>query len=123
MNIRPLHDRVIVEPLGAEEKTAGGIIIPDTAKEKPSEGKIVAVGSGLRDKDGKVIALDVKKGDRILYGKWSGNEVKVDGKDLLIMRESDILAILDSGAKVHAKAKPAAAAAAGHTHVPGTDCC
>ncbi len=121
MNIRPLHDRVIVEPLGAEEKTAGGIIIPDTAKEKPSEGKVIAVGTGLRDKEGKSVALDVKKGDRILYGKWSGNEVKVDGKDLLIMKESDILAILDSGAKVHAKAKPAAVA--GHTHVPGTDCC
>jgi chaperonin GroES len=125
MNIRPLHDRVIVEPLGAEEKTAGGIIIPDTAKEKPSEGKIVAVGSGYRGEDGKIVALDVKKGDRVLYGKWSGTEVKVDGKDMLIMKEGDILAVLDTGAKVHASARPAAkaAAAAGHTHIPGTDCC
>ncbi len=124
MNIRPLHDRVIVEPLTAEEKTAGGIIIPDTAKEKPSEGRIVAVGTGYRDDDGKITALDVKKGDRVLYGKWSGTEVKVDGKELLIMKEGDVLAVLDAATKVHARAKPAAkAAAAGHHHVPGTDCC
>lgn len=95
MAIRPLHDRVLVEPLTAEEKTAGGIIIPDTAQEKPQEGKIVAVGKGARNEDGKVQPMDVKKGDRILYGKWSGTEVKLDGKDLLIMKESDIMAIID----------------------------
>ncbi len=94
MNIRPLHDRVVVEPLAADQKTAGGIIIPDTAQEKPSEGKIVAVGSGYRNDEGKVTKLDVKKGDRVLYGKWSGTEVKVDGKDLLIMKESDILGVI-----------------------------
>jgi len=95
MSIRPLHDRVLVEPLEADEKTAGGIIIPDTAKEKPMEGRIVAVGSGARSDDGKVHKLDVKKGDRILYGKWSGTEVRVDGKDLLIMKESDIMGIIE----------------------------
>ena len=95
MSIRPLHDRVLVEPLEADEKTAGGIIIPDTAKEKPMEGKIVAVGSGARSEDGKVHKLDVKKGDRILYGKWSGTEVRVDGKDLLIMKESDVMGIIE----------------------------
>ena len=95
MAIRPLHDRVLVEPLTAEEKTAGGIIIPDTAQEKPQEGKIVAVGNGARNDDGTTQAMDVKKGDRILYGKWSGTEVKLDGKDLLIMKESDIMAIID----------------------------
>ena len=95
MGIRPLHDRVMVEPLTAEEKTAGGIIIPDTAQEKPQEGKIVAVGNGARGEDGKVQPLDVKKGDTILYGKWSGTEVKVDGKDLLIMKESDIMGIIE----------------------------
>ncbi|MGI9381787.1 MAG: co-chaperone GroES [Methyloligellaceae bacterium] len=94
MKIRPLHDRVVVRPLGADEKTAGGIIIPDTAQDKPSEGKIVAVGSGARADDGKVVPLDVKKGDRILYGKWSGNEVKIDGEDLLIMKESDIMGVI-----------------------------
>ncbi len=94
MNIRPLHDRVLVKPLEAEEKTAGGIIIPDTAKEKPVEGKIVAAGPGLRGDDGKLHKLDVKKGDRILYGKWSGTEVKLDGDDLLIMKESDIMGII-----------------------------
>ncbi len=94
MNIRPLHDRVVVEPLAAEEKTKGGIIIPDTAKEKPSEGKVVAVGSGYRGDDGKITPLDVKKGDRVLYGKWSGTEIKVEGKDLLIMKESDILGVV-----------------------------
>ena len=94
MNIRPLHDRVLVKPLDAEEKTAGGIIIPDTAKEKPVEGKIVAAGPGLRGDDGKLHKLDVKKGDRILYGKWSGTEVKLDGDDLLIMKESDIMGII-----------------------------
>ena len=89
MKIRPLHDRVVVRPLESEEKTAGGIIIPDTAKEKPSEGEVVAVGQG-----GRVVPLDVKKGDRIIYGKWSGNEVKVDGEDLLIMKESDIMGVV-----------------------------
>ncbi len=95
MQIKPLHDRVLVEPLDAEEKTAGGIIIPDTAKEKPMEGKIVAVGSGSKNDEGKVTPLDVKKGDRILYGKWSGTEVKVDGSDYLIMKESDIMGIIE----------------------------
>ena len=94
MGIRPLHDRVLVKPLDQEEKTAGGIIIPDTAKEKPMEGKVVAVGNGARGDDGKLIAPDVKKGDRVLYGKWSGTEVKVDGEDLLIMKESDIMGII-----------------------------
>ena len=95
MGIRPLHDRVLVEPLSAEEKTAGGIIIPDTAQEKPQEGKIIAVGNGAKGEDGKSQALDVKKGDKVLYGKWSGTEVKVDGKDLLIMKESDIMGIIE----------------------------
>ena len=94
MNFRPLHDRVLVERVEAEEKTAGGIIIPDTAKEKPQEGKVVAVGTGTRGDDGKITPLDVKAGDTILFGKWSGTEVKVDGKDLLIMKESDILGIV-----------------------------
>jgi chaperonin GroES len=94
MKFRPLHDRVLVERVEAEEKTAGGIIIPDTAKEKPQEGKVVAVGSGTKSEDGKVTPLDVKAGDTILFGKWSGTEVKVDGKDLLIMKESDILGIV-----------------------------
>ncbi len=95
MNLRPLHDRVLVQALEAEEKTAGGIIIPDTAQEKPMEGKIIATGSGARGEDGKVDALDVKKGDRILYGKWSGTEVKVDGADYLIMKESDIMGVIE----------------------------
>ncbi len=95
MQIRPLHDRVLVEPLEAEERTAGGIIIPDTAKEKPMEGKIVAVGKGSRNDEGKIAALDVKKGDRILYGKWSGTEVKVDGDDYLIMKESDVMGVIE----------------------------
>jgi chaperonin GroES len=95
MKLRPLHDRVLVEPLEAEEKTAGGIIIPDTAKEKPMEGKIIAVGSGARSEDGKITPLDVKKGNRILYGKWSGTEVKIEGTDLLIMKESDIMGIIE----------------------------
>ena len=90
MNFRPLHDRVVVKRLEGEEKTKGGIIIPDTAKEKPQEGEIVAVGPGARDETGKLVPLDVKAGDRILFGKWSGTEVKIDGQDLLIMKESDI---------------------------------
>ena len=95
MNLRPLHDRVLVKRLDSEAKTAGGIIIPDTAKEKPMEGKVIAVGSGARDETGKVQKLDVKKGDKILFGKWSGTEVKVDGQELLIMKESDILAVIE----------------------------
>jgi chaperonin GroES len=94
MGFRPLHDRVLVRRVEGEEKTAGGIIIPDTAKEKPSEGEIIAVGSGTRSEDGKVTPLDVKVGDRVLFGKWSGSEVKLDGEDLLIMKESDILGII-----------------------------
>ncbi len=94
MNFRPLHDRVVVRRIEAEEKTAGGIIIPDTAKEKPQEGEIVAVGPGARDESGKVVALDVKAGDRVLFGKWSGTEVRIDGQDLLIMKESDIMGIV-----------------------------
>jgi len=94
MQFRPLHDRVLVKRIDAEEKTAGGIIIPDTAKEKPMQGEVIAVGSGVRGEDGKIVALDVKAGDRILFGKWSGTEVKIDGADLLIMKESDILGIL-----------------------------
>jgi len=94
MTFRPLHDRVLVRRIEAEEKTAGGIIIPDSAKEKPAEGEIVAVGSGTRADDGKITPLDVKAGDRVLFGKWSGTEVKVGGEDLLIMKESDILGII-----------------------------
>ena len=91
---RPLHDRVVVKRLEAELKTAGGIIIPDTAKEKPQEGEVVAVGPGARDENGKLVTLEVKAGDKILFGKWSGTEVKIDGQDLLIMKESDILGII-----------------------------
>ena len=94
VKFRPLHDRVVVKRLEGEEKTKGGIIIPDTAKEKPQEGEIVAVGPGTRDENGKLASLDVKAGDRILFGKWSGTEVKIDGQDLLIMKESDILGVL-----------------------------
>ncbi len=92
---RPLHDRVVVRRLNAEEKTAGGIIIPDTAKEKPMEGEIIAVGPGARNETGAIVALDVKAGDRILFGKWSGTEVKLDGEELLIMKESDIMGIIE----------------------------
>jgi chaperonin GroES len=94
MNFRPLHDRVLVKRVEAEEKTSGGIIIPETAKEKPQEGEVVAAGTGAKAEDGKITPLDVKAGDRILFGKWSGTEVKVDGQDLLIMKESDILGII-----------------------------
>lgn len=94
MKFRPLHDRVVVRRIEAEEKTAGGIIIPDTAKEKPQEGEVVAVGAGARDENGKIVALDVKAGDRVLFGKWSGTEVRIDGQDLLIMKESDIMGIV-----------------------------
>ena len=94
MGFRPLHDRVLVTRIDAEEKTAGGIIIPDTAKEKPQEGEVIAVGGGAKADDGKITPLDVKAGDRILFGKWSGTEVKIDGQDLLIMKESDILGVV-----------------------------
>ena len=94
MKFRPLHDRVLVERIDEDEKTAGGIIIPDTAKEKPSEGKVIAVGSGTKAEDGSVTPLDVKSGDKILFGKWSGTEVTVDGKELLIMKESDVLGVI-----------------------------
>jgi chaperonin GroES len=95
MSFRPLHDRVVVRRLEGEEKTKGGIIIPDNAKEKPSEGVIESVGPGARDESGKIVALDVKAGDRVLFGKWSGTEVKIDGQDLLIMKESDIMGIIE----------------------------
>ena len=95
MKFRPLHDRVLVRRIEADEKTAGGIIIPDTAKEKPQEGEVVAAGPGARDEKGELVALDVKAGDRILFGKWSGTEVKIDGEDLLIMKESDILGVIE----------------------------
>jgi chaperonin GroES len=98
MQFRPLHDRVVVRRLDAEEKTAGGIIIPDTAKEKPSQGEVVAVGPGGRDEAGKLIPIDLKAGDTVLFGKWSGTEVKIDGKDLLIMKERDILGVLENTA-------------------------
>jgi chaperonin GroES len=98
MKFRPLHDRVVVKRVEEEGKTKGGIIIPDTAKEKPMEGEIVAVGPGARDENGKLVPLDVKKGDRILFGKWSGTEIKLDGEDLLIMKESDIMGIIEGSA-------------------------
>ena len=94
MNFRPLHDRVLVKRIDAEEKTVSGIIIPDTAKEKPMEGEVMAVGSGTRNESGSVIALDVKAGDRVLFGKWSGTEIRVDGHDYLVMKESDIMGII-----------------------------
>ncbi len=104
MNFRPLHDRVLVRRVEAEEKTAGGIIIPDTAKEKPQEGEVVAVGPGGRDESGKLTPLDVKVGDRILFGKWSGTEVKIDGQDLLIMKESDVMGVIEGAAQPAKKA-------------------
>src|ERR1700757_5076540 len=94
MKFRPLHDRVVVKRIDAEERTTGGIIIPDTAKEKPSQGEIIAVGPGGRDESGKLVPLDVQVGNRVLFGKWSGTEVKIDGKELLIMKESDIMGVL-----------------------------
>ena len=96
MSFRPLHDRILVRRVESEEKTRGGIIIPDTAKEKPQEGEVVAVGPGERNEAGQVQALDVKAGDRILFGKWSGTEIKIDGEDLLIMKESDVLGVLEA---------------------------
>jgi chaperonin GroES len=98
MKFRPLHDRVVVRRVTAEEKTAGGIIIPDTAKEKPMEGEVVAVGPGARNEKGEIVALDVKPGDRVLFGKWSGTEVKIDGEELLIMKESDIMGVIEGAA-------------------------
>ena len=95
MKFRPLHDRVVVKRLDSETKTTGGIIIPDTAAEKPQQGEIVAVGPGARDESGKLVPIDLKKGDRVLFGKWSGTEVKIDGQELLIMKESDVMGVLD----------------------------
>jgi len=97
MGFRPLHDRVLVRRVEAEEKTLGGIIIPDTAKEKPSQGEILAVGPGGRDESGKLIPIDIKVGDRVLFGKWSGTEVKIDGQELLIMKESDVMGVIEEG--------------------------
>jgi chaperonin GroES len=97
MKFRPLHDRVVVRRIEGDQKTAGGIIIPDTAKEKPQEGEVIAVGPGARDESGKIVALDVKAGDRILFGKWSGTEVKIDGEELLIMKESDVMGVICCG--------------------------
>jgi chaperonin GroES len=104
MKFRPLHDRVLVRRIDAEEKTAGGIIIPDTAKEKPQQGEVVALGPGARDDAGKLTPLDVKPGDRVLFGKWSGTEVKIDGEELLIMKESDIMGVLDTSGNLKAAA-------------------
>jgi chaperonin GroES len=98
MAFRPLHDRILVRRIEAEEKTAGGIIIPDTAKEKPQEGEVIAVGPGARDESGKLVPLDVKAGDRILFGKWSGTEIKLNGEDLLIMKESDVVGVIEQTA-------------------------
>jgi chaperonin GroES len=100
MTFRPLHDRILVRRIEAEEKTAGGIIIPDTAKEKPMEGEVIATGPGARDEAGKLVPLDVKAGDRILFGKWSGTEIKLDGEDLLIMKESDVMGVIEIQASV-----------------------
>ena len=104
MKFRPLHDRVVVRRLNAEEKTAGGIIIPDTAKEKPMEGEVIAAGTGARNEAGQLVPLDVKAGDRVLFGKWSGTEVKLDGEELLIMKESDIMGIIEGTPAVKKKA-------------------
>ncbi len=104
MNFRPLHDRVVVRRLEEDERTAGGIIIPETAKEKPMQGEVIAVGPGERNEQGKVTPLDVKAGDRILFGKWSGTEVKMDGEELLIMKESDIMGVLEGATKKRKKA-------------------
>jgi chaperonin GroES len=104
MQFRPLHDRVLVKRIDEEQKSAGGIIIPDTAKEKPMQGEIIAVGNGAKNDKGEVTPLDVKAGDRILFGKWSGTEVKLDGEEYLIMKESDIMGVLDNGASVKAAA-------------------
>jgi chaperonin GroES len=111
MNFRPLHDRVVIRRVTAEEKSSGGIIIPDTAQEKPMQGEVIAVGPGARNEQGQIVALDLKAGDRILFGKWSGTEVKLDGEELLIMKESDIMGIIEgtpAGAPAGGKRKPAA---------------
>jgi chaperonin GroES len=100
MTFRPLHDRVLVRRIEADTKTAGGIIIPDTAKEKPQEGEVIAVGPGARDEAGKLVPLDVKMGDRILFGKWSGTEIKIDGEELLIMKESDVMGVIENGVNI-----------------------
>ncbi len=105
MKFRPLHDRVVVRRLEEEERTKGGIIIPDTAKEKPQQGEVVAVGPGARNEEGHIVALDVKAGDRVLFGKWSGTEVKIDGEDLLIMKESDILGVIENHSAADAGGK------------------
>ena len=104
MTFRPLHDRILVRRVESDERTKGGIIIPDTAKEKPQEGEVIAVGPGARNEQGKIVALDVKEGDRVLFGKWSGTEIRLDGEDLLIMKESDVMGILDAGVAVKAAA-------------------
>src|SRR5919197_1878061 len=104
MNLRPLHDRVVVRRLEGESKSAGGIIIPDTAAEKPQKGEVLAVGPGAREESGKLIPLDVKKGDQVLFGKWSGTEVKIDGQELLVMKESDIMGVLEKGQRVRSAA-------------------
>ncbi len=104
MKFKPLHDRVLVRRVDEEEKTAGGIIIPDTAKEKPMQGEVIAAGPGARDESGKLIPLDIKEGDRILFGKWSGTEVKIDGEELLIMKESDVLGVLEGAGAARRKA-------------------
>ena len=111
MNFRPLHDRVVVRRVTAEERSTGGIIIPDTAQEKPMQGEVIAVGPGARDENGQIVALDVKAGDRILFGKWSGTEVKLDGEELLIMKESDIMGIIEGQAAItlHAGKRKSAA--------------
>ncbi|OCW58012.1 co-chaperone GroES [Hoeflea olei] len=104
MKFRPLHDRILVRRVESDARTKGGIIIPDTAKEKPQEGEVIATGPGARNEQGETVALDVKPGDRILFGKWSGTEIRIDGEDLLIMKESDVLGILEAGAAVKAAA-------------------
>src|SRR5579862_7807325 len=104
MKFRPLHDRVVVRRIENDDRTAGGIIIPDTVKEKPQEGEIIAVGPGARDESGKIVALDVKTGDRVLFGKWSGTEVKINGEELLIMKESDIMGVIEGASKSSKKA-------------------
>ena len=104
MKFRPLHDRIVIRRIEEEEKTKGGIIIPDTAKEKPQEGEVIAVGPGARDESGKLVPLDVKAGDRVLFGKWSGTEVKIDGEDLLIMKESDVMGVIEGASATKKKA-------------------
>ena len=104
MKFRPLHDRVVIRRIEGEEKTKGGIIIPDTAKEKPQEGEVIAVGPGARDESGKLVPLDIKAGDRVLFGKWSGTEVKIDGEDLLIMKESDVMGVIEGASAAKKKA-------------------